>query len=123
MPIMTPTDIIFFNKLQQALPELLIFGQVQLSRIIRPNPNANQQFWFNRICRMSIDYVLVAPDKKTVLAAIELDDWTHNSARRQQQDNKKDKALSCAGIPILRFHGEAMPNVAQLRQQILQTIS
>ena len=123
MPIMTPTEIIFFNKLQQALPELLIFGQVQLSRIIRPNPNANQQFWFNHICRMSIDYVLVAPDKKTVLAAIELDDWTHNSARRQQQDNKKDKALSCAGIPILRFHGEAMPNVAQLRQQILQTIS
>ena len=34
MPIMTDTEVIFFNKLKNALPEYHIFVQVQLSRII-----------------------------------------------------------------------------------------
>ena len=83
MPIMTPTEVIFFNRLQQAVPELIIFGQVQLSRIIMPNDDddTDQGFWFNRICRMSVDYVLVDQDKpyywqlnqttgRTILAAV-----------------------------------------------------
>ena len=122
MPIMTPTEVIFFNRLQQAVPELIIFGQVQLSRIIMPNDDTDQGFWFNRICRMSVDYVLVDQDKQTVLLAIELDDWTHNTRRRQQQDEKKDKALLSAGIPILRINGEAMPDAALLRRKILAVI-
>lgn len=125
MPIMTPTEVIFFDRLQQAVPELLIFSQVQLSRIIMANDDedTDQNFWFNRICRMSVDYVLVHDDKRTVLVAIELDDWTHNTRRRQQQDEKKDKALTSAGIPILRFHGEAMPDVVNLRRQIVAVLS
>ena len=124
MPIMTPTEVIFFNRLQQAVPELIIFGQVQLSRIIMPNDDddTDQGFWFNRICRMSVDYVLVDQDKQTVLLAIELDDWTHNTRRRQQQDEKKDKALLSAGISILRINGEAMPDAAHLRRKILAVI-
>ena len=122
MPIMTPTEVIFFNRLQQAVPELIIFGQVQLSRIIMPNDDTDQGFWFNRICRMSVDYVLVDQDKQTVLLAIELDDWTHNTRRRQQQDEKKDKALLSAGISILRIDGEAMPDAALLRRKILAVI-
>ena len=124
MPIMTPTEVIFFNRLQQAVPELIIFGQVQLSRIIMPNDDddTDQGFWFNRICRMSVDYVLVDQDKQTVLLAIELDDWTHNTRRRQQQDEKKDKALLSAGISILRIDGEAMPDAALLRRKILAVL-
>lgn len=77
------------------MPELIIFGQVQLSRIIMPNDDddTDQGFWFNRICRMSVDYVLVDQDKQTVLLAIELDDWTHNTRRRQQQDEKRQSAV------------------------------
>lgn len=124
MPLMTDTEVIFFHKLVEALPEYLIFSQVQLSRVIAPfdDEDTDQSFWFNRICRMSVDYVVVAADCQTVVAAIELDDWTHDSRRRQQQDNKKDKALSSAGIAVLRFHGEAMPDTRLLREQILAVI-
>ncbi len=124
MPIMTDSEVIFFKKLQQAIPECHIFSQVQLSRIIEPNEDVgrDRQFWFNRICRQSVDYVLVASDAQTTLLAIELDDWTHESKSRQKADAKKDKALASAGIPILRFHAERMPNVEILRQQILEVI-
>lgn len=120
MPIMTDTEVIFFQKLQKAVPEYLIFGQVQLSRIIEPSEDAgsDRSFWFNRICRQSVDYVIVDRDAQTTLLAIELDDWTHNSAARVKADEKKDKALASAGIPILRFHAERMPSVDIIRHDI-----
>ena len=124
MPIMTDTEVIFFCKLQKAIPEYHIFSQVQLSRIIEPNEEAgtDRSFWFNRICRQSVDYVLVDVDAQTTLLAIELDDWTHNSKSSQKADAKKDKALASAGIPILRFHAERMPSVEILRHEVLKAI-
>ncbi|PNK61323.1 DUF2726 domain-containing protein [Psychrobacter sp. FDAARGOS_221] len=120
MPIMTDTEVLFFAKLQQAVPEYHIFGQVQLSRIIQPSDAAegDRSFWLNRICRQSVDYVLVARDAQTTLLAIELDDWTHDSASRSKADEKKDKALASAGIPILRFHAERMPSADIIRHDI-----
>lgn len=125
MPIMTDTEVIFFDKLKKAVPQYYIFSQVQLSRIIRPNDDegTNKNFWFNRICRQSVDYVLVDKDAQTTLLAIELDDWTHNSASRVKADEKKDKALASAGIPILRFHAEKMPSVAIIRHDVETVIS
>ncbi|WP_227672868.1 DUF2726 domain-containing protein [Psychrobacter lutiphocae] len=120
MPIMTDTEVLFFAKLQQAVPEYHIFSQVQLSRIIQPSDDAgsDRAFWLNRICRQSVDYVLVARDGQTTLLAIELDDWTHDSPSRVRADEKKDKALASAGIPILRFHAERMPSVDIIRHDI-----
>ena len=120
MPLMTNTEVAFFVQLQQALPEYLIFSQVQLSRIIAPIDDAsvNAAFWFNRICRMSVDYVIVDTDGQRVLLAIELDDWTHHMPKRQQQDQKKDKALTSAGVPIIRFDCTALPSTPLLRQAL-----
>lgn len=124
MPIMTDSEVQFFKKLQHALPEYTVFSQVQLSRIIEPSEEAgrDRQFWFNRVCRQSVDFVLIDQNMQTVLAAIELDDWTHESAARQKQDAKKDKALASAGIPIIRFHAEKMPSIEMLRFDVLDML-
>ncbi len=124
MPIMTDTEVIFFHKLKNALPEYHIFVQVQLSRIIEANSDetSERSFWFNRICRQSVDYVIVDVDAQTTLVAIELDDWTHSSKSRQKADDKKDKALASAGIAIVRFHAERIPSADMLRYELMQVI-
>ncbi len=124
MPIMTDTEVIFFHKLKNALPEYHIFVQVQLSRIIVANSEeaSERSFWFNRICRQSVDYVITDIDAQTTLIAIELDDWTHGSKSRQKADDKKDKALASAGIPIVRFHAERLPSADMLRKELMQVI-
>lgn len=124
MPLMTDSEVLFFHKLEQALPEYRIFSQVQLSRMIEPTEDVGKerQFWFNRVCRQSVDFVLVDKDLQTVLLAIELDDWTHESQARQRQDAKKDKALASAGIPIMRFHAEKMPSSQIIRHDVLQVL-
>lgn len=124
MPIMTDTEVLFFQKLKDALPEYHIFVQVQLSRVIETNSEetGERSFWFNRICRQSVDYVIVDSDAQTTLVAVELDDWTHSSKSRQKADDKKDKALASAGIAIVRFHAERMPSADMLRYEIMQVI-
>lgn len=119
LPLMTNSEVRFFELLRDAVPEYFIFAQVQLSRIIDANQAPESRKWLNRISRLSIDYLLVDVDAQTSLIAIELDDWSHESEARQRTDAKKNKALSCAGIPIMRFHVEKMPTVEQLRREIL----
>ena len=108
------------GRLRQALPEYLIFSQVQLSRIIDVAPEAEHQSWLNRIKRMSVDFVVCAPDGAKILAAIELDDRSHEKAERIQADAKKDKALRSAGVPIIRWPVKGMPHVQQLRADFLK---
>lgn len=122
MPFMTASEVRFFSRLQDALPEYLIFAQVQLSRLIECTDSEDQKFWFNRINRMSADYVIVQTDAQQVLLVIELDDWTHDSAERRRADAKKDKALKSAGLPVLRVDGRKMPDAKQLRRVVLAKV-
>ena len=118
--LMTATERELYARLRQALPEYLIFSQVQLSRIIDVAPEAEHQSWLNRINRMSVDFVVCAPDGAKILAAIELDDSSHEKADRIQADAKKDKALRSAGVPIIRWPVKGMPHVQQLRADFLK---
>ena len=58
-------------RLRQALPDYLIFTQVQLSRMLDVDVEVDYHGWINRINRMSVDFVVCAPDGATILAAIE----------------------------------------------------
>lgn len=118
--LMTAPERELFRRLQQALPDYLICSQVQLSRIIDVAPDAPKQAWLNRINRMSVDFVICATDGAKILAAIELDDSSHNIPERIKADSKKDKALQSAGVPIIRWPVKGMPQPSQLRADFLK---
>lgn len=122
--LMTDTECVLFARLQQALPEYLIFTQVQLSRIIEVKiapGERDEHGWLNRINRMSVDFVICAADGQTILAAIELDDASHERKDRQVADAKKDRALVTAGIRVIRWPVRGMPDARQIRSTFLQT--
>lgn len=122
--LMTDAEVRFFRLLQEAIGyDYLIFSQVQLSRIIDADDDDNAGKWLNRINRMSVDYLLVDNDAQTPLIVLELDDWSHESDARQQADAKKDKALNCAGIPVMRFHGEQMPTAEVLSAEVAKVMA
>ena len=118
--LMTAPERVLYGRLRQALPEYLIFSQVQLCRMIEVDPDADKQAWFNRINRMSVDFVICAPDGAKILAAIELDDSSHERFDRIKADNKKDKALASAGIRMIRWPVRGMPNSHQIRADFLR---
>jgi len=111
---MSPPEQVLYHRLCKTLPDNLVLAQVGLSRFLRVKKGNNFQKWFNRINRMSADFVVCAKDA-SVLAVIELDDSTHEAQQRKSADAKKDKALAAAGIRVVRWNVKAMPDDAAIR--------
>jgi len=76
--------------------------------------------WLNKINRMTVDFLVCKKDF-SIVAAVELDDSSHNSERRQEADDKKNKALQSAGIRIIRWNVKNVPDTDKIREEIIQT--
>lgn len=120
-PLSQPEQVLYF-RLVQALPEHIVLAQVQLSRLLGVKKGNNYQAWFNRINRMSVDFVVCNKDS-SIVAVIELDDATHQKEDRQAADAKKDKALTSAGIRIIRWQAKAIPDIAAIQATIMPNIA
>jgi len=117
---LTPVEQSLYYKLVNALPEYVILSQVALSRFLGVKESANYMEWFNRINRMTVDFLVCKKDF-SIVAAIELDDSSHNSERRQETDDKKNQALRSAGIRIIRWNVKDVPDTNKIREEITLT--
>ena len=112
---MSKPEQILYHRLVSALPEHIILAQVQLSRVLGVKKGYSFGEWNNRINRMSVDFIVCRKDA-SIIAAIELDDKSHEAESRQKADAKKDKALASAEIPIIRWKVEKMPDEETIRR-------
>jgi hypothetical protein len=55
----------------------------------------------NQASQLSVDFLIVKPDT-SIVAAVELDDASHDRQDRRAADTRKAHALRSAGIPLLR---------------------
>jgi hypothetical protein len=113
--LLTQPEQILYHRLVTAMPECIVLAQVQLSRVLGVKKGFSVNEWNNRINRMSLDFVVCLKDS-TVVAAVELDDKTHEKASRVEADEKKGKALSAAGVSLIRWQVSALPDEATIRQ-------
>lgn len=118
-PIMSQTELHVYDLLLQSLPNHMIFAQVQASRIIAVPKGKKSLYWFNFISRLSYDFVICRPNG-TPIAAIEIDDRSHNAPKRIATDLKKNKATETAGIAILRWPVNNIPPKHHIHKLITQ---
>ena len=91
-PLMTDSEMDAYALLLDALPDYMVFPQVQVSRVLEVPKNKETYYWFNFISRLSYDFVICRTDG-TPLAAIEIDDASHELPERQEADHRKSRAL------------------------------
>jgi very-short-patch-repair endonuclease len=108
---------VLYWRLRKVLPDQMVLAQVALSRIVRVEKGHDFRAWLNRINRMTVDFLVCLPDG-SVVAAIELDDASHDIDERLLADARKDKALASAGIKLLRFR--EIPTEQELRKAFLE---
>lgn len=113
-PLSAPEQILYF-RLVKALPDHIVLGQVQLSRFLGVKKGENVMQWNNRINRMSVDFLVCTKDA-SVVAAIELDDKSHERKDRVIADAKKDKVLNAANVKIIRWNVKAIPDEILIKQ-------
>jgi|GEM_PF-3149896 len=116
--LLTETEQRFYKILKEAIPNHPIYIQVPLSQMMRVKNGYDRHNWNNRVNRMSVDFV-VCDHQTHIIAAIELDDPSHDNEKRQADDAKKDKALSSAGIKVIRYRVENMPNPSKIRLDVM----
>ena len=117
--VLSEPEQVLYGRLVNALPECVILAQVQLSRVLAVKKGHNAREWNNRIDRMSLDYVVCLKDF-SVVAAVELDDSSHETPSRMQADSKKEKALAVAGVALVRWHVKALPDEKAIRDAFVK---
>jgi very-short-patch-repair endonuclease len=109
--IMTSAEIAFYRRLETiAGDRYYIFPQIHLTALA--SSHATGQYYksgYQRINRRSVDYVLCDKASMKPVYAIELDDRTHDSPKRQARDTIVDEILREINLPLIRFR-----NVGQL---------
>jgi Protein of unknown function (DUF2726). len=120
-PLSSPEQVLYF-RLCKALPEHIVLAQVGLGRILGVKKGSNFGEWYNRINRMSADFVICSKDS-SIVAVIELDDASHEKSGRQAADAKKDKALRSAGVRIVRWHVNSIPDEVAIKATFTSTLA
>ena len=112
-PLSQPEQVLY-HRLIRALPNHIVLAQVQVSRVLGVKKGSNFNEWNNRINRLSYDFVVCGKDS-AVLAAIELDDRSHESKSRAAVDERKNKATADAGLRLIRWQVGALPDEEAIR--------
>jgi hypothetical protein len=116
--LLTQPEQVLYHRLVTSLPNHVILAQVQMSRVLGVKKGFRFHEWNNRINRMSYDFV-ICDKAATVIAAIELDDKSHESERRRDSDDKKNKATTDAGLRLVRWHVKALPDELTIQREII----
>lgn len=108
-----------FERLREAVGEdrFMVLAQVSLSQLFeisRKEPNFYQRL--NAVARKSVDFVVCRREDSAIVAVIELNGPTHQSAIQSKSDKTKREALESAGIPMLIYTPDKLPEVTALRK-------
>jgi hypothetical protein len=115
--LLSPAEQTLYQRLVEALPNHRILTQVQLLQTVRFKRGSRDAGVLNRISQLSIDFLVVTPET-AIVAAIELNDATHNDEQRRRADARKAHALKSAGIPLLIWSVREMPDVPAIRAAV-----
>jgi hypothetical protein len=121
--LFSPAERSFLGVLDQALgDQFRVMGKVRLADVISVRRGLGRSAWqsaFNQIQSKHLDFIVCDPDNLSVLFVLELDDNTHEQARRKDRDAFVASALTAAGIPLHRFPARRAYSVSEIRATLM----
>lgn len=107
--LLTKNEYYFYKKLKEITEplNLQILAKIRLADLIEVNKGLDSQKWgmyFGKIKSKHIDFA-IAEDMK-IIALIELDDYTHQRADRQERDIFVNDVLAQTGYLLIRTYGD-----------------
>ncbi len=103
--IVSPAERSFLGMLNAVLDDgTVVLTKVRVADVISPERTSDRRAWtkaFNAIASKHFDFVLCRATDMSVLCAIELNDKSHNSKKRQERDEFLRDACAGAGLPLL----------------------
>ncbi len=120
--VFTVAERSFYGVLKEVVGENAdIFAKIRVADIITPNKKLERSDWqkaFNKISGKHFDFVICDKNTLSVLCVIELNDSSHNSAKRAKRDEFLDFVCRSAGIPLLFLKARSGYSPNELRQAL-----
>lgn len=105
--LFSPAERSFYGVLEQIVGDgIKVFGKVRVADIIEPRKGLSRGEWqkaFNKVSAKHIDFLLCNSNDLSIICAIELDDASHQSSRRQSRDAFLKSACDAAGVPFVQI--------------------
>ena len=109
----------FYDVLRRSIPEGVgISMKVRLADVIGCSGAAWKEGHGGRISQKHLDFVLYDVVSTQILAAVELDDQSHQRRDRQARDDFLEQALATAGVPLLRVPAASTYDARRLRDLV-----
>lgn len=122
-PLLTGNEREFYGRLRRALgSQFEVVPQVAMGALMDVAlPRGHPQFWTIReqFSRKIVDYVVCERRTMRVIAAVELDDRTHDPER----DQRRDALMAAAGIRTLRWDSRSKPSEAQIARAVAPLVA
>lgn len=119
--LLTDPEQVLLHRVRSALPDHLVFAQVQVARVLEVSERPDSLSWFNRVAQLSFDILVCTQDTMPVLA-IELDDSSHGRQRQRRRDAKKDRACNDAGLRLVRWNVQSIPSVTTIQAEVMASV-
>jgi hypothetical protein len=107
-----------YEVLKRALPGHVILSQVPLSRFISVPTRNPYQLWLQRAGRLAVD-LLVCDYSSRAVAAVEVR-TAEESKRSAKRHQRLVQVLRAAGVQVLEWDEDALPDVVQAREVFIQ---
>ena len=113
----------FYQELQKALADrFTVMFKVRAAALLRCS-EADWDRWGRRVSQKEFDFVLIEKGSSFAVAAVELDDRTHELPERKRRDRFLNDACRQAGLPLVRFPVRRRYPVEHLRATVLQALA
>jgi hypothetical protein len=103
-PVLTAAELRFFHALNASIdPSHYVLAKVRLIDLIEPLPGLPapaRKAAKNRVIQKHVDFVICDRESMRPIAALELNDKSHDRPDRKQRDNFMTAAFSDAGVPL-----------------------
>jgi hypothetical protein len=119
--LLSAGELRFFLALHEAVGECWgISIKTRLADVIRCPENLWTSPHGRRLSQKHVDFVLYARESGRIVAAVELDDKTHERLERRERDAFLDEALRTGGVLLMRVKASSEYNPRSIRRYIQQ---
>jgi hypothetical protein len=123
--MLTPAEQKFYKALDTAIDgRLMILSKVRIVDLfnLSSRNGAARQRVFRSIASKHVDFVLAEPADLHPVAAIELDDSSHERTDRRARDQMLDELFDKAGFPLIRFRAAACYDPRRIEAQVEEVV-
>ncbi|NGY05807.1 DUF2726 domain-containing protein [Solimonas terrae] len=121
--LMQRSEAVLFHRFSEALPDHVILAQVAMQSFLKVRQGERQaQAWQWKFDKKYVDFV-ICDQNFAIIAVVELDGASHRDEKQAERDRDKSRALSAAGIRLVRLEPERLPSGQAIRELLGITVT